>query len=82
MDEAEWYQIKAPNYSGRNGDGPIPQYYKMTDSPKVSKEAVKIYFNELTDDFYLKNINRNTILVNRKPVPSNTSVPLFHRTLI
>ena len=54
----------------------------MSDSSKVSKEAIKIYLNPDTEEFHLLNLNKNTILVDRKPLKSGLETILFHHTLI
>jgi len=57
-------------------------YFQISTSKKVSKEAIKIYLNNDTDEFHLSNLNKNTILVNRRPLPSGSETILFHNSLI
>ena len=57
-------------------------YIQISDSMKVSKQAIKIYINTDTDDFHLKNISKNTILVDRSPLKPSQEIILFHSTLI
>lgn len=42
-------------------------YYNVSSSKKVSKEAIKIEYNDKKEEFFLTNLNKNTILVDRAP---------------
>ena len=57
-------------------------YCNVTSSKKVSKEAIKIEFNEKKEEFFLTNLNKNTILVDRAPVKKGQEVKILHHTPI
>lgn len=57
-------------------------YFEVSNSRKVSKEAIKIYVNTDTREFHLVNMNKNTILIGGKPLKMGQETILFHKTLI
>jgi hypothetical protein len=57
-------------------------HIKLSDSKRLSKTAAKLYLDSQTDLFTIKNLSKNTIMVDRHPLLTNESRPLFHRSLI
>mmetsp|Transcript_25758 Transcript_25758/g.34420 ORF Transcript_25758/g.34420 Transcript_25758/m.34420 type:complete len:130 (+) Transcript_25758:254-643(+) len=54
----------------------------ISDSPKVSKTACRIYLDQETDLFAAENLSKNAIMIDRQPVEKNQSRSLFHKSLI
>ena len=63
-------------------DPPSETHIQLSEHPKVSRIACKLYIDKFSDLWQLKNLSKNVILVDHHPLAKDEVRSLFHKSLV